>query len=71
MYVCMYVCTYVCMYVCMYVCRRWYIFAHSAVGSVLAGVRVTLVDCKGDADLTVTSSPVRVAITDVVSYLIL
>ena len=68
MYVCMYV---VCMYiVCMYnVCM--YIFAHSAVGSVLAGVRVTLVDCKGDADLTVTSSPVRVAITDVVSYLIL
>ena len=57
------------MYVCMYVGGG--IFAHGAVGSVLAGVRVALVDFKRDADLTVASSPVRVADTDIVSYLIL
>ena len=47
------------------------IFAHGAVGSVLAAVRVALVDFKRDADLTVASSPVWVADTDIVSYLVL
>ena len=60
---------YVCMYVSIYVGGG--IFAHGAVGSVLAGVRVALVDFKRDADLTVASSPVGVADTDIVSYLVL
>ena len=73
MYVCMCVCMYVCMYVCKYVCMYvgGCIFAHGAVGSVHAGVWVTFVDFKRDADLTVASSPVGVADTDIVSYFIL